>query len=89
MPEEKDRWYEMFVSKYEKEIQIIQDDVTAESLSSALLAYLDAPEKVAELQQQFLAMHHELRQNASENAADAVLSVVERACSMGQGSVKS
>ena len=69
--------------------EIIQDDVTAESLSSALLAYLDAPEKVAELQQQFLAMHHELRQNASENAADAVLSVVERACSMGQGSVKS
>ena len=27
MPEEKDRWFEMFVSKYEKEIQIIQDEI--------------------------------------------------------------
>ncbi len=68
--------------------EIIQDDVTPDSLSSAVLAYLDAPEKVADLQQQFLAVHHELRKNASENAADAVLSVVERTRSMGSGPAK-
>jgi len=68
--------------------EIIQDEVTAESLSQAVLAYLDDPEKVADLQQQFSEVHHALRQNASESAADAVLSVVERARSMGLGSAK-
>lgn len=59
--------------------EIIQHDVTAESLSNAVLDYLDNPDKVAALQQQFSEIHDTLRQNASENAADAVLSVVERA----------
>lgn len=66
--------------------EIIQDDVTPESLSSAVLYYLDNPEKVADLQLQFSEVHHALRQNASEKAADAVLSVVERAHRPGLGS---
>ncbi len=65
--------------------EIIQHDVTPESLSAAVLDYLAHPEKVAELRQQFSEVHHSLRQNASENAADAILSVVERARSMRLG----
>ncbi len=68
--------------------EIIQHDVTPESLSEAVLAYLDDPAKVADLQQQFSEVHHALRKNASENAADAVLSVVERARRIGLGSAK-
>ncbi len=68
--------------------EIIQHDVTPESLSQAVLAYLDDPAKVADLQQQFSEVHHALRKNASENAADAVLSVVERARRIGLGSAK-
>jgi len=62
--------------------EIIQDDVTPESLSRAVLDYLNNPDKVAALEQQFSVVHHELRQNASENAAEAVLGVVKRARSM-------
>ncbi len=63
--------------------EIIQDEVTPESLCQAVLAYLDDPKRVADLEQQFAEVHHALRQNASENAADAVLSVVERARARG------
>ncbi len=65
--------------------EIIQDEVTPERLSQAVLAYLDDPQKVADLEQQFTEVHHALRQNASEKAADAVLSVVERARRQGVG----
>lgn len=67
--------------------EIIQHDVTAESLGDAVLDYLDNPEKVTALQLQFGEIHDALRQNASANAADAVLSVVERARRIGLGGV--
>ncbi len=68
--------------------EIIQDEVTPERLSQAVLAYLDDPRKVADLQQQFTEVHHALRQNASKKAADAVLSVVERARYQGNSTAK-
>jgi len=68
--------------------EIIQHDVTPESLSSAVLEYLDNPAAVAELQQQFTEVHHALRQGASDKAAEAVLSVVERARSMRLGTAR-
>ena len=57
--------------------EFIQDQVTPEALSGALLEILDSPEKVAGLQQVYRRVHAELRQNSSGKAADAVLNLLE------------
>jgi lipid-A-disaccharide synthase len=53
--------------------EFIQDAVTPLNLSQALLEYLDHPEKVSMLQKKFLEIHQQLRCNASQQAAQAVL----------------
>jgi lipid-A-disaccharide synthase len=55
--------------------ELLQDRVTPEALGEKLMAYFESPEKVASLQQEFLAIHETLRQNADERAADAVLAL--------------
>jgi len=57
--------------------EFIQDEVTPEALSGALLEILDSPEKVAGLQQVCRRVHAELKQNSSGKAADAVLNLLE------------
>ncbi|MBB4129391.1 lipid-A-disaccharide synthase [Xanthomonas sp. 3075] len=52
--------------------ELMQDDCTPERLSAALLDWFTHPDKVAALQPRYLALHAELRRDASARAADAV-----------------
>ncbi len=56
--------------------EFIQEAATPENMSKALLEYLDHPEKMALLEKKFLQMHEELRCNANQQAAQAVLNVL-------------
>jgi len=57
--------------------EFIQDAATPDKMSAALLSYLDHPEKVNVLEQKFLQMHQALRCDASQQAAKAVLNLLE------------
>jgi len=52
--------------------ELLQDAATPQALADAVLQWLDAPEKVAALQQKFTALHAELRRDTSRLAADAI-----------------
>jgi lipid-A-disaccharide synthase len=58
--------------------ELIQHEATPERLGAAVLRYLEQPDLAVELQAEFLRLHHALRCNASEQAADAVLDLVAR-----------
>ncbi len=53
-----------------------QNQVTAENLGSALLKCLDDTQYVSELRNSFYQIHHTLRCNASQQAAEAVLELL-------------
>ncbi len=53
-----------------------QNQVTAENLGSALLKCLDDTQYVSELHNSFYQIHHTLRCNASQQAAEAVLELL-------------
>ncbi|MDP1895409.1 MAG: lipid-A-disaccharide synthase [Hydrogenophaga sp.] len=52
--------------------EYLQDAATPQALAQAVLDWLDAPEKIGDLQQRFTALHHSLRQNTSQRATDAI-----------------
>lgn len=56
--------------------EFIQDQVTAANLGTALLEILDSPERVMQLEKAFTEIHHELRRDASRQAARAVLELI-------------
>lgn len=56
--------------------EFIQNDATPENMSAALLDYLDHPEKVVRLEEKFLQLHKDLRCDANQEAAQAVLKVL-------------
>ena len=53
--------------------ELIQRDATAENLAQALLNLLEDKDAIAELERVFTELHHTLRQNTAQRAADAVL----------------
>jgi lipid-A-disaccharide synthase len=53
--------------------ELLQDQATPEALARATLAWLDEPQRVALLKQDFRALHQTLRCNAAERIADALL----------------
>jgi lipid-A-disaccharide synthase len=55
--------------------ELAQGDVTPERLGRELGRWLDEPEAVAELEALFTALHRELRQGASGQAAAAILAL--------------
>ena len=55
--------------------ELAQGDVTPERLGREIERWLDKPEAVAELQVLFTAIHRQLRQGASDQAAAAVLAL--------------
>jgi lipid-A-disaccharide synthase len=57
--------------------EFFQEQVTARTLGAAVLQQLDRPDR-AELEAAFTAIHTELKRNASECAADAIMDLVER-----------
>jgi lipid-A-disaccharide synthase len=59
--------------------ELIQDAATPQALAAATLAWFDAPEKVADLERQFITLHTQLLRNTSELAADAIAQVLKTA----------
>jgi len=57
--------------------EFIQHEATAEKLGQAVLAYFENPSKRDQLDQRFTEIHKSLRQDASAQAADAVLHLVK------------
>lgn len=56
----------------------IQHNLAPDQLGPALLRFFDEPQLALELSSVFQGIHHQLRQGASERAAEAVLSVLNR-----------
>lgn len=58
--------------------ELIQEDCTPQALAVAVRRWFDHPERLHGLQQEYRQLHLDLRQDASERAADAVLALVGR-----------
>jgi lipid-A-disaccharide synthase len=56
--------------------EFIQDDATPEKLASALLEYLEYPDKTKALKATFTRIHQQLRCNANQSAATAILNIL-------------
>ena len=56
--------------------ELLQDAATPEALAEATLGWLDAPGKVAGLEQRFTALHDQLRRDTPLLCADAIQSVL-------------
>ena len=57
--------------------EFIQDEANPDNLSAALLDYFDHPEKILFLEKRFAVIHHQLRCNANQQAAEAVLQLLK------------
>ena len=57
--------------------ELLQEEAEPEALSDAVLSWLDAPEKVAALQQRFLHLHRQLQRNTPELATHAIEQVLQ------------
>jgi lipid-A-disaccharide synthase len=56
--------------------ELLQEKATPQALAEALLSMVSDKNRVAEIQHEFKVIHHQLRQNAGEKAADAVLRMI-------------
>lgn len=56
--------------------EFIQGAASPENLCASLLDFLDHPEKISYVEKKFLEIHHQLRRNASEQAAQAILKLL-------------
>jgi lipid-A-disaccharide synthase len=57
--------------------ELLQDAATPQALAAAVLAWLDAPERITAVQQRFTALHHELQRDTATLATDAIQKVLE------------
>lgn len=58
--------------------ELLQDEATPDQLGHAVLYYFENRQSAAEVMVHFDEIHHELRQNASQQAAQAVLELIGR-----------
>ncbi len=58
--------------------EFIQEAATPEALSQVIIDYLEHPDKVVILKKEFLTLHERLRQNASEQAAQAIRNILKK-----------
>jgi lipid-A-disaccharide synthase len=58
--------------------ELIQDEVTPAALGAAVLALIEDPDRRRVLAAAFGDMHRQLRRNASQRAAEALLSLAGR-----------
>lgn len=61
--------------------ELLQDDATPQSLGAAVLERLENDAERAHLKEAFTDLHHQLRQNADERAADAISRLLEERAS--------
>ena len=57
--------------------EFLQDAATSQALAQGVLDWLDAPERIAVLQERFAALHHTLRRDTAQLATDAIEKVLE------------
>jgi lipid-A-disaccharide synthase len=61
--------------------ELLQEQATAQALADAVLRWLDAkaaaPEKIAALEQKFIALHAELQRDTPQLAAHAIQQVLQ------------
>ena len=57
--------------------ELLQDAATPAALASSVEAWLDAPEKIAALQQRFSDLHRELQRDTSQLAANAIQTILQ------------
>lgn len=55
----------------------LQDDATPEALGQAVLEHLESKARVGELKQAFTELHEQLRRNANQRAAEALVPLIE------------
>jgi lipid-A-disaccharide synthase len=65
--------------------ELFQEEVTPQRLGAELAAWLDDPARSAAAAGEFRRIHEELRQGASERAAQAVLALIDRPRAAGPG----
>jgi lipid-A-disaccharide synthase len=58
--------------------EFIQHDAEPEKMCAALLEYIDHPEKTKLLEEKFLEIHYQLRRDASQQAAQAVMGLLNQ-----------
>jgi lipid-A-disaccharide synthase len=58
--------------------ELLQDKATPQALSNAVMNYFENPDEVNRLVDEFKNMHGILRRNASECAAKAIASLINR-----------
>ena len=58
--------------------ELIQHAATPAALAQGVLDWLTAPEKIAQLQQRFIALHHELKRDTPRLATDAIETLLAR-----------
>ena len=64
--------------------ELMQHDCTPENLASAVQHWFEHPESVAALQDDYIRLHQQLRQDASARAADAVAGLLDAPAKQGQ-----
>ena len=57
--------------------ELLQGAATPAAMAQAVLAWLDAPARITQLQQRFTALHHELQRDTATLATDAIQQVLE------------
>lgn len=57
--------------------EFLQEAASPRALAQGVLDWLDAPERIAALQQRFTALHHTLRRDTAQLATDAIEKVLE------------
>ena len=55
----------------------LQHEATPEQLAKDVLAWLDQPARATSVQQRFLELHHQLKQDTARAASDAIAQVIE------------
>ena len=65
--------------------ELIQEKLTPEAIEESLLDLYDNPEKTQYVKEKFTEIHHTLKQNASEKAAQAILDLIKRQAPVGPG----
>ena len=58
--------------------ELIQGEATPERLAHATLAWLDDPQRCAELQRRFHALHLELKRDTARAATDVIAELLAR-----------
>jgi lipid-A-disaccharide synthase len=58
--------------------ELIQQDVNPDSLAAALLEWLEAPARMAAVQEKFIALHAQLQRDTPTIATDAIQKVLQR-----------